>query len=102
MGIGYKIAWLVKAPRPPLSMSPAAQGRRLNALRIAMKWSQAELALRTGIDTTSINRYCKGERPINAKHAWRIANATGLTAGYILDGDLRGLTKAQLDWLPDA
>jgi transcriptional regulator with XRE-family HTH domain len=59
-------------------MSPAAQGRRLNALRIAMKWSQAELALRTGIDTTSVNRYCKGERPINAKHAWRIAYATGL------------------------
>jgi transcriptional regulator with XRE-family HTH domain len=68
----------------------------------ALGWNQPELALRTGISTTSINRYCKGHRSINAKDASRIANATGLTMGYIFEGDLRGLTKIQLDWLPDA
>jgi len=83
-------------------MSPAAQGRRLQALLNVMGWSQTELALRTGIGTYSLNRYCRGHRPINAKDAWRIANATGLTAGYILDGDLRGLTKDQVSFLPDA
>jgi transcriptional regulator with XRE-family HTH domain len=80
-------------------MSPAAQGRRLRALLTALGWSQAELALRTGISTTSINRYYQGE---NGRNAWKIANATGVTPGYILDGDLRGLTKIQLEWLPDA
>ena len=67
-----------------------------------MKWTQVEACLRTGIGKQDMNRYCQGLRPISAKNTWRIANATGLTAGYILDGDLRGLTKAQLDWLPDA
>jgi len=93
---------MVKAPRPPLSMSPAAQGRRLSALLTAMDWTQAELALRTGISTTSINRYCQGFRPITRNDVWKIANATGLTMGYIFEGDLRGLTKVQLEWLPDA
>jgi transcriptional regulator with XRE-family HTH domain len=70
-------------------MSPAAQGRRLSALLYKLGWSQAELALRTGISAQNVNRYCKGHRSINDKAIWKIANATGLTPGYILDGDLR-------------
>jgi transcriptional regulator with XRE-family HTH domain len=81
-------------------MSPAAQGRRLQALLTALGWSQAELALRTGISATSINRYCKGHRPLRSNDACAIARATGLTPGYMLDGDLRGLTSVQVNWLP--
>jgi transcriptional regulator with XRE-family HTH domain len=97
-----KIDEVVKPPSLQLDTSPAAQGRRLRALLLALKWSQSELALRTGISPPSINRYCQGERRINAEDAYLIAKATGLTMGYIFEGDLRGLSRAELDWLPDA
>jgi len=93
---------VVKPPSLEKGTSPAAQGRRLRALLIALKWTQTELALRTGISPPSISRYCKGRRPMNAEDAYLIAKATGLTMGYIFEGDLRGLTRAELDWLPDA
>jgi len=82
-------------------MKPAAQGRRLRALLASLDWTQAELALRTGIGAQNVNRYCKGKRQINHRDAWRIANATGLTVGYILHGDLRGLTRNEVARLPD-
>jgi transcriptional regulator with XRE-family HTH domain len=96
-----KIGEVVRPPNPPVSMSPAAQKRRLRALLEHLDWSQAELALRTGISTQNINRYCQGKRQINPNDAWKIANATGLTVGYILHGDVRGLTRDQVAQMPD-
>lgn len=93
---------VVKPPSLQQGTSPAAQGRRLQALLLALNWTQTELVLRTGISPPSINRYCKGHRRINAEDAYLIAKATGLTMGYIFEGDLRGLSRAELDWLPDA
>ena len=96
------IAEVVKPPTLEQGTSPAAQGRRLRALLTALKWKQTELVLRTGISPPCINRYYLGRRRINAEDAYLIAKATGLTMGYIYEGDLRGLTRADLGWLPDA
>ena len=97
-----KIDEVVKPPSLPQGTSPAAQGRRLRGLLTAKGWTQAELALRTGIGTQNINRYCRGHRKINADDCCLIAKATGLPMSYIFEGDLERLTRAELDWLPDA
>jgi len=59
-------------------------GERIQELRQANKYSREKLAELTGIGTTQIYRYEKGESDASGEVVSRLANVFGVTSDYLL------------------
>jgi transcriptional regulator with XRE-family HTH domain len=69
-------------PMTPISI-------RLEPLRIAKGWSQAELARRSGVPQPTISRIEAGKsRAIDLDNLERLANALGVNAALLIDHEI--------------
>lgn len=57
---------------------------RLRALRVRRDWTQHELGLRTGLETSAISHFEAGRRMPTAKNLLLLANALRTSTDYIL------------------
>lgn len=60
-------------------------GRRVRKLREAAKWTQEELAERSGLHRTYIGSIERGERNLALLNIRKVANAFGLTLSKFLE-----------------
>ena len=71
-------------------------GVRIQQLRSAFKWTQTDLAAKTGLATSAINQWEKGIHPPSLEKAMILREKLGITLDWIYYGDIRGLTPDQI------
>ncbi|MCZ4351557.1 helix-turn-helix transcriptional regulator [Roseovarius aestuarii] len=84
---------------PHSPFHPQAVGRRLAALRVYKEMIPAHFADSVDIDRTSYGRIEKGEKPLKADMAFRIAERYGVTMDYLYRGRLTELPPKLADSL---
>lgn len=70
---------------------PVAVGRRVMALREYHALTRAEFAASVEIDATSYGKIEKGEKPLKADMAYRIAERWGVSMDFLYRGRLTEL-----------
>lgn len=78
---------------------PEAVGRRVEALRTYHGETRASFAQSVGIDATSYGRIEKGEKPLKADMAFKIAERWGVSMDYLYRGRLTELPPKLADSL---
>ena len=76
---------------------PVEVGRRLIALRTYYDKNQGEFARSVQIDPTSYGRIEKGQKPLKADMAYRIAERWGVSMDFLYRGRLTELPEALAD-----
>lgn len=76
---------------------PESVGRRLRTLREYRKKTRAEFAASVSIDATSYGRIEKGEKPLKADMAYRIAERWGVSMDFLYRGRLTELPASLAD-----
>lgn len=76
---------------------PVEVGRRLTALREHLNMLQAHFADSVGIDRTSYGRIERGEKPLKADMAYRIAERYGVSMDFLYRGRLTELPPRLAD-----
>ena len=61
-------------------------GRRLRELRTVRKWSQEELAFRSGLHRTYISSVERGQRNVSLEALEKLAGALGISLSQLLEG----------------
>jgi transcriptional regulator with XRE-family HTH domain len=74
----------------------AAMARRLRQLREVLEGNQAEVARNAGVSPSTWNRYEKGERDIDPSALAEFCLFYGVSADWVLLGDLLSLPKQVL------
>lgn len=75
--------------RDPNPESVEACGRRLEATRIALGLSQAEICRQTGITPQAWNNAETGDNRLAIENAYKICRRYGLTTDWLYRGDIR-------------
>ncbi|WP_306131026.1 helix-turn-helix domain-containing protein [Roseovarius sp. MMSF_3350] len=76
---------------------PRAVGRRVQALREFNGRSKAEFADSVGIDRTSFIRIERGEKPLKADMAYKIAERWGVSMDFLYRGRMTELPPSLAD-----
>jgi hypothetical protein len=88
-----KLAKSVRPVRVPSTVSIERQGERIGALREILRWSNKEMAVRTGIPEPTLSQFIYGrKKSIHSIDIYRIAAATGTDANFIIYGNTKCLT----------
>ena len=61
-------------------------GQNVRTARIALGWTQEELARQTGLASVQINRIERGKREVRITTLLRLMDALGTSADELLDG----------------
>ncbi|MEN9062869.1 MULTISPECIES: helix-turn-helix domain-containing protein [Ponticoccus] len=78
---------------------PEAVGERLEALREYNEMTRAQFATSVGIDPTSYGRIEKGQKPLKADMAYRIAERWGVSMDFLYRGRLTEIPAKLADTL---
>ena len=74
-----------------MSLDYLLVGRRIRRLRKAKKWSQEQLAERTGTSSGFISLVERGEKGLSVEGLVRMANVLGVTADALLGENLKNI-----------
>lgn len=77
--------------------NPVAVGKRLEALRVHHGLSKAHFADSVAIDRTSYIRIERGEKPLKADMAFKIAERWGVTMDFLYRGRLTEIPPTLAD-----
>lgn len=75
-------------------------GDKIRQLRLRHRWSQQELALRSGISTPHISSLERGKRHPSLEYAMRLANALGISLEVLCD-DAEPVTPPKMKSSPE-
>lgn len=72
---------------PPPGQPPVLRGDRLTALRLERKWSQVELAYRSGLSVNALARAELGKADLTLRGFLRVVEALEVDANFLLGRD---------------
>lgn len=74
-------------PGPVAGLAPVMRGDRVKALRLAKKWTQAELAHRAAITEKQLRDVEQGNRDLQLRGFRRLCIALGVSSDFLLGLD---------------
>lgn len=73
---------------------PVLVGRRLEALREAVRMDRKAFSAAIGLDNSTYTKIAAGNKPLQSLYAHRAARRFGVTMDYFFDGSLAKIDEA--------